>query len=532
MAYDYSDLIETSKTWASLAQSAGWLDEDLADKLLNLDTHLPNALFNKDSRPLIVAFFGGSGVGKSTLINRLAGKPIAKAGIERPTSREVTLFYHQSLSIQHLPDHLPLSHINTAQHDEEAQKNIIWIDMPDIDSTTQANKQLVLQWLPHIDVLIYVVSPERYRDQKSWQLLLAEGARHGWLFILNQWDNGLPEQFDDFKVQLHKAGFFDPVIFKTICADNAQPDEFKQFEITITSLATQHIIEQLEQREQQVRKTELKTQLQSILNTLAQCPSEQRVLEEWDKHWQQSHKQLSQGLLWPCQQVANYYTDHASDLIQHAAHPIIAIWDTWAQSRLLDVLDEFFIDLQQCHLPSKPFKARVAQISDKTTKLMQHKIELAARHALVNPGNSWQRYFLKSMHVCEILLPLAAMMWAGSQVFIAFYQSNQSNMHYLGVDFAIHSALLIALTWLPPFFIIKKMQPSIKSSLLRGLDKGINQGMYSIDKQISEAIQLVYQDYNESMRSLKELIEHCEDTNAEQRLTIEKNSPLTRMLLN
>ena len=105
-------------------------------------------------------------------------------------------------------------------------------------------------------------------------------------------------------------------------------------------------------------------------------------------------------------------------------------------------------------------------------------------------------------------------------------------MHYLGVDFAIHSALLIALTWLPPFFIIKKMQPSIKSSLLKGLDKGINQGMYSVDKQISEAIQMVYQEYNESMMTLKELIEHCEDTSAEQRVTIEKNSPLTRMLLN
>ena len=98
--------------------------------------------------------------------------------------------------------------------------------MPDFDSTEQSNKRQVLEWLPHIDVLIYVVSPERYRDEKAWRLLLAEGGRHAWLFVLNQWDRGQTEQYEDFKQQLHKAGFADPVIFKTICGESLQADEF------------------------------------------------------------------------------------------------------------------------------------------------------------------------------------------------------------------------------------------------------------------------------------------------------------------
>ena len=48
--------------------------------------------------------------------------------------------------------------------------------MPDFDSIDQNNRHLVLEWLPHIDVLIYVVSPERYRDEKAWRLLFAEGG--------------------------------------------------------------------------------------------------------------------------------------------------------------------------------------------------------------------------------------------------------------------------------------------------------------------------------------------------------------------
>ena len=208
MDYDYSDLVRRAKNWGERVLQDGWISDKDYQLLAESEVNLPNTLFeNKDSRPLIVAFFGGTGVGKSTLINRLAGKEIARTGVERPTSKEVTLYYHQSVSLQHLPENLPVDKVKTAQHDDADRKHVFWIDMPDMDSTEQNNKQLVLEWLPHIDVLVYVVSPERYRDNKAWRLLLAEGGKHAWLFVLNQWDRGQPEQYDDFVKQLGKAGF-------------------------------------------------------------------------------------------------------------------------------------------------------------------------------------------------------------------------------------------------------------------------------------------------------------------------------------
>ena len=57
---------------------------------------------------------GGTGVGKSSLLNRLAGKAVAKTGIERPTSREVTLFHHRSVALQHLPENLPIASVKIA----------------------------------------------------------------------------------------------------------------------------------------------------------------------------------------------------------------------------------------------------------------------------------------------------------------------------------------------------------------------------------------------------------------------------------
>ena len=38
-----------------------------------------------------------------------------------------------------------------------------------VGKAEQKNKDIVMQWLPFVDVLIYVVSPERYRDNKAWR---------------------------------------------------------------------------------------------------------------------------------------------------------------------------------------------------------------------------------------------------------------------------------------------------------------------------------------------------------------------------
>ena len=124
MAYDYSDLIAKIQDWANNALLAGWLDKDTVQVLNETDTDAPTALFKQTARPLIVAFMGGTGVGKSALLNRLAGKAIAKSGVERPTSREVTLFHHQNLALPALAERLPLAKINLAQHDDDSKKTL------------------------------------------------------------------------------------------------------------------------------------------------------------------------------------------------------------------------------------------------------------------------------------------------------------------------------------------------------------------------------------------------------------------------
>ena len=539
MAYDYSDLVEKTRHWAEQACESGWIKTDTATQLSQFDTRMPEALLPNSrlgtcvgTRPLIVAFMGGTGVGKSSLLNRLAGKAIAKAGIVRPTSREVTLFHHHSVAIQHLPEQLPLAKINISQHDDEAKKNIVWIDMPDFDSTEQSNKQIVLQWLPYIDVLIYVVSPERYRDEKAWRLLLAEGARHAWLFVFNQWDRGQLEQYEDFNRQLQKAGFVAPIIFKTACLEGLLADEFASLDSTIVSLATEHIVEQLEQRGLQVRKDELKKKLQNASEFLGAESAFQQAPELWRDQWQRTVKLLQQGFAWPMQNTAAYYAEHAADLITNPATANTSLWDAWAQARFDDALDEFIINIDQLGLPVIPFKQHTFAIREKAPKIIQTQTELATRQALANPGNAIQRVFLKSMRFCEIILPLIAMAWVGYKLFMGYYTSNMTDNHYLGVDFAIHSSLLIAMTWLIPYFILKKAQPSLKKSALKGLNKGLINAFSMIEGEILNVVESLVQQHKTQAKLLSGIIEQCGVTDADQRLSVESDSPLTRMLIN
>ena len=539
MAYDYSELVEKTKDWAQQAAAAGWLNPHAAQQLSETDTRTPENLFKgTGGRPLVVAFMGGTGVGKSSLLNRLAGKSIAKAGIERPTSREVTLFRHKDIAIQHLPDKLPIEKIKIAQHDDDKKKNIIWIDMPDFDSTEQSNKLLVFEWLPHIDVLIYVVSPERYRDEKAWRLLLSEGSRHAWLFVLNQWDRGQQAQYEDFKLQLGKAGFVEPLIFKTVCGETPYPDEFAALESTLLSLANQHVVAELEQRGAQIRKEELKQKLETASEQLGLSSVFGQVNLSWVQQWENTVEQLNQGLVWPLQKLAKYYAEHAANLIGQPSHTesaeadiAQALWDHWAQARFEDALDELVIKSDQFGIPVAPLKSQLAAIKPKARKIIHAQSELQVRKALANPGNVLHRSFLKLIRFCEIFLPLAAACWVGYQVFIGYYASNTQHEAYLGVDFAIHSSLLILLSWLIPWFILRKLKPSLEKSALTGLQKGVDAAFGLIDQEVQNALGLVADQHAAQKRQVNELINHCSADENGKSAPIKENMALARMLI-
>ena len=538
MDYDYSDLVAQAKNWANEVVDSGWGSEAELKSLLEYDARTPDTLFNDtSSRPLIVAFLGGTGVGKSTLLNRLAGKEIARTGVVRPTSKEVTLFHHHSIKIAHLPSRLPIEKIKIAEHNEANNEHIIWIDMPDFDSTEQGNQQLVLEWLPHIDVLIYVVSPERYRDNKAWQILQAEGGRHAWIFVLNQSDRGQVEQYQDFIKQLAKAGFSNPLIYQSCCAvDKAenQIDEFDDLQTTLQSLATENTIKQLELRGLKVRKAELSKVLQVSTRLLGSATATQELTTFWQSQWLDLERLVIEASILPVQQMAGYYALHSGDLAgQKTTEPYLhqRLWDKWAQSRFDDVLDALILQVDHLNLPVMPIKQLLLPIRTNSEKVVEEKTLLSVRKALIKPGNIVQRSIIKIAQFAEIILPISAMGWVGYQVFIEFYESSLDEIpHYVGTDFLINGTMLIAISWLFPYFLQKKLKPSIEKAALKGLNHGFRNALHTLELEVLEKIKTNAQT-QETLRQKAELIiEKCNNDNR-QGIEVPENTTLERMLL-
>lgn len=107
----------------------------------------------------VVAVAGGTGSGKSSLVNVLAGAPVTEAGVLRPTTNEVVAVLPHGRPAPAILDRLgvlrrPVGH----------QVGVVLCDLPDLDSLVTDHRQVARSILDHADGVIWVVDPEKYAD--------------------------------------------------------------------------------------------------------------------------------------------------------------------------------------------------------------------------------------------------------------------------------------------------------------------------------------------------------------------------------
>ena len=137
---------------------------------------------------LTIGLLGGTGVGKSTLMNALAGSVIASASHRRPHTNHALVYRHVGAITPSslLSTVLPMQEIT---HEAEDIKQILLCDLPDFDSLMGDHRNYVIRFLEHLDILIWVTSPEKYADGRFYEfLLMVPKAEQNFYFVLNKAD--------------------------------------------------------------------------------------------------------------------------------------------------------------------------------------------------------------------------------------------------------------------------------------------------------------------------------------------------------
>ena len=194
----------------------------------------------------VIGFFGATGSGKSTLFNAIAGQNIALSAPTRPTTSTVQAAIWEAEGSEELLDWLgidkrvyPQTQALAAEgeaiegngagkHNKaggSAAPNavtepapglfnrirravggrgemrtrtggLILLDMPDFDSVTTTNRDLAARMMRYVDVLVWVVDPQKYADaviHRDFMVPLAASGAQA-LCVLNQADKLAPAE--------------------------------------------------------------------------------------------------------------------------------------------------------------------------------------------------------------------------------------------------------------------------------------------------------------------------------------------------
>ncbi len=188
----------------------------------------------------VIGFFGATGSGKSTLFNAIAGQNIALSAPTRPTTSTVQAAIWEAEGSEELLDWLgidkrvyPQTQALTTEGEASGGNasggavapnavtepapglfnrirravggrgemrtrtgGLILLDMPDFDSVTTTNRDLAARMMRYVDVLVWVVDPQKYADaviHRDFMVPLAASGAQA-LCVLNQADKLAPAE--------------------------------------------------------------------------------------------------------------------------------------------------------------------------------------------------------------------------------------------------------------------------------------------------------------------------------------------------
>ena len=184
-----------------------------------------------------VGLIGGKDVGKTSLVNAIAGVTVAKPTGHGEGTRTAIAYCHADVADEVRRDLAELgAKLEVVPHEAKHLRRQVLLDLPDIDSKYADHIQLTRRMLRYMLYPIWVQSIEKYADQRPRELLkqVADGNDpQNFLFVLSkidqlvdrEGDDAARELADDFADRLQRALDL-PLPPEVLAVSSTRPDKY------------------------------------------------------------------------------------------------------------------------------------------------------------------------------------------------------------------------------------------------------------------------------------------------------------------